>query len=73
MLWVGAEKSLGRSWRLVVEGYIGGAAMGLPDQTFIGGARFSRGRWTMDLGILVPIYESGTGTPFPVFTVAWAF
>jgi hypothetical protein len=69
----GAEKAVGRSWRLVAEGYVGGAALGLPDQTLVGGTRFSRGRWSADLGGVVPVYQSGVGMPFPFFTIAWAF
>jgi hypothetical protein len=73
VFFLGGEKALGRSWRLVVEGLVGGAALGLPDQTVVGGVRFSRGRWSADVGAVVPIYETGSGMPFPVFTVARAF
>ena len=65
VLFVGADKAIGRSWRLMVEAYIGGAALGLPDQTLIGGARFSRGRWSVELGAVIPIYETGSGLPLP--------
>jgi len=73
VLFLGAEKAIGRHVRLIVEGYVGGAALGLPDQTFLGGLRVNGGRWSADLGVIVPIYETGSGTPFPVFTIAWAF
>jgi len=73
VLFVGADKSIGRSVRLIVEGYIGGVGMGLPAQTLLGGVRFSRRRWSVDLGAVLPIYETGTGTPFPILAVAWAF
>ncbi len=73
VLFLGGEKAIGRSWRLIFEGYVGGAALGLPEQTLIGGFRFSRGRWSLDLGAVVPVYESGSGTPFPFFTIARAF
>jgi hypothetical protein len=70
---LGAEKALGRHVRLIGEGYIGGAALGMPDRTLLGGLRVSRGRWSADLGVIVPFYETGSGSPFPVLTVAWAF
>jgi hypothetical protein len=73
VLFLGGEKALGRSWRLVAEGYVGGAALGLPDQTVIGEVRVSHGRWSVDLGAVVPIYETGSGMPFPVFMIARAF
>jgi hypothetical protein len=73
VLFLGAEKALGRSVRLMVEGYVGGAGLGMPDQTLLGGFRFSRGRWSADVGVVVPFYESGSGTPVPVLTIAWAF
>jgi SAM-dependent methyltransferase len=70
---VGVEKAVHRSLRLVVEGWIGGQAMGLPDRTFIAGVRLSRGRWSVDLAAVVPVYETGAGTPAPLLTVARAF
>jgi len=73
VVFLGAEKAIGRSWRLIVEGHIGGTALGLPDQTLVGGARFSRGRWSVDLGAVIPIYETTSGEPFPFFTLARAF
>ena len=73
VLFLGAEKALGRSWRLIAEGYVGGDALGLPDQTLGGGVRFSRRRFSADLGVVVPIYETGSGTPAPLLTIAWAF
>ena len=73
VLFLGAEKALGRHWRLVAEAYVGGAAFGLPDQTILGGFRFSRGRFSTDLAVAVPFYETGSGLPGPVLTIAWAF
>jgi hypothetical protein len=73
VLIVGGEGAVGRSLRFILEGYVGGAALGLPERTLVGGVRLSRGRWSVDLGAIVPIYETGSGTPFPVFTVARAF
>jgi hypothetical protein len=73
VVFLGVEKALGRSFRLIVEGYVGGAGLGMPDQTLLGGFRFSRGRWSADLGVVVPFYESGSGTPVPLLTIAWAF
>lgn len=73
LVFLGADKALGRSFRLIVEGYVGGAGLGMPDQTLLGGLRFSRGRWSADLGVVVPFYETGSGTPVPLLTVAWAF
>jgi hypothetical protein len=73
LLFLGAEKALGRSFRLIVEGYVGGAGLGLPDQTLLGGFRFGHGRWSADVGVVVPFYESGSGTPVPLLTIAWAF
>jgi hypothetical protein len=73
VLFLGAEKALGRSFRLVVEGWVGGQALGLPDQTLIAAVRFNRGRWSVDLGAVVPIYETSSGTPVPLLTVAWGF
>jgi hypothetical protein len=31
------------------------------------------GRWSLDLGIAVPFYETGAGTPGPVITLGRAF
>jgi len=73
LLFLGTEKALGRSFRLIVEGYVGGAGLGMPDETLLGGFRFSRGRWSADLGVVVPFYASGSGTPVPLLTIAWAF
>ena len=66
VIFLGAEKALGRQWRLIAEGYVGGAAWGLPDQTILGGFRFSRGRFSTDLAVAVPFYETGSGSPGPV-------
>jgi hypothetical protein len=73
VLFLGAEKGLSRSICLVAEGYIGGEALGLPDETLIAAVRFGRGRWSVDLGAVVPFYETGSGMPFPLLTVAWGF
>lgn len=73
LLFLGAEKALGRSFRLILEGYVGGTAFGMPDETFLGGFRFTRGRWSADLGVVVPVYETGSGTPVPLLTIAWSF
>jgi hypothetical protein len=73
VLFVGGEKALGRSFRLMVEGYVSGTGLGMPAQTVIAGTRCTRGRWSVDMGVLVPIYETGAGMPFPVFTLSRAF
>lgn len=73
VVFLGAEKALGRSLRIILEGYVGGAGLGMPDQTLLGGLRFSRGRWSADLGVVVPFYETGSGRPVPLLTIAWAF
>ena len=73
VLFLGGEKAIGRHLRLIVEGYVGGAAMGLPDATFLGGLRFGSGRWSVDVGVVVPVYETGSGTPVPLLTIGWAF
>lgn len=73
VLFLGAEKALGRHWRLIAEGYVGGAALGLPDRTILGGFRFSHGRFSADLAAVVPFYETGSGTPGPLLTIGWAF
>jgi hypothetical protein len=71
IVFAGVEKSLGRRFRLVFEGLFGGAGLGLPDQTLIGAARIGGGRWAVDVGVLVPVYETGAGTPFPLLTIAY--
>lgn len=73
VLWIGAERAVGRHFRLIAEAYLGGAAFGLPDRTLLGGARFSRGRFSADLAAVVPFYETGSGTPGPLLTLGWAF
>jgi hypothetical protein len=73
VLFLGAERALGRSFRIILEGYVGGAGLGMPDQTLLGGFRFSRGRWSADIGVVVPFYETGSGMPVPLLTIAWAF
>jgi hypothetical protein len=70
---VGGEKALGRSFRLLVEAYVAGPGLGMPAQTVVAGTRHTRGRWSVDLGVLVPVYEAGSGTPFPVFSIARTF
>ncbi len=69
---VGLDHRLARSVRLVLEGWIGGGALGLPDTTLIGALRVGR-RWSVDLGVVVPVYETGSGTPFPLITIARRF
>src|SRR5262245_28945765 len=69
----GADMALGRRWRVLVEGYVGGAGLGLPEETIMGGVRFSAGQWSVDLGAVLPIYGSKTGPPVPLVTVGWAF
>ena len=73
VVFVGAEQAVGRSVRLIVEAYLGGEAFGLPEQTLMTGARVHFGRWSLDLGIAIPFYETGSGTPGPIVTVARAF
>jgi hypothetical protein len=73
ILFLGAEKAFGRSLRVILEGYVGGAGLGMPDQTFLGGIRYSRGKWSADLGVVVPAYETGSGPPVPLLTIARAF
>ena len=63
-LFFGAEKAIGRRFRLIVEGNI---VLHSVDSFLIAGGRFSRGRWSVDLGVL-----RGTET-LPFFTIAWAF
>src|SRR5262245_12675734 len=70
---LGAEQALGRSVRLIVEAYIGGEGLGLPEKTFMGGLRVSRGGWSFDVGLVVPVYETGQGSPAPLLTVAKSF
>jgi hypothetical protein len=73
VLFLGAEKALGRHLRLIGEAYVGGAAFGLPDQTIFGGFRFSSGRFSADFAVVVPFYETGSGMPGPLLTIGWAF
>jgi hypothetical protein len=73
VVFVGAEQAIGRRVRLVLEGYIGGEAFGLPEQTLMLGARLNLGRWSLDLGLAIPFYQTGSGTPGPVATIARAF
>jgi hypothetical protein len=73
VFFLGLDKALGRHWRLIAEGYVGGEALGMPHQTIVGGVRFSRGRFSADLGVVVPIYDTGSGTPAPLLTIGWAF
>ena len=49
--------------RIILEAYVGGAGLGMPDQTFLGGFRLGRGRCSADLGVVV--YETGSGRPVP--------
>ena len=72
IVFVGLDHRLARSFRLVLEGWIGRGALGLPDTTLIGALRVGR-RWSVDLGVVVPVYETGSGTPFPLITIARRF
>jgi hypothetical protein len=73
VLLLGAEQALGRSVRLIVEAYIGGDGLGLPEKTFMGGLRLCRGGWSFDLALVMPVYETGQGSPAPLLTIAKAF
>jgi len=73
VLVLGAEKALGRSLRVVFESYIGGAGLGLPEKTFMGGLRLSHGGWSFDVALVIPVYETGQGSPAPLLTIAKAF
>jgi hypothetical protein len=73
VLLLGAERALGRSVRLVFESYFGGEGLGLPEKTFLGGLRLTKGGWSVDLGVVVPVYETGGGSPAPLLTIARAF
>jgi hypothetical protein len=73
VVFAGAERSLGRRARLILEGYIGGDAFGLPEQTLIAGTRLNFGRWSVDVAAVVPFYETGSGGVFPAVTVGRAF
>jgi hypothetical protein len=73
VLFLGADKSLGAGFRFVLEAYVGGAGLGMPDQTLMVGTRYGRGPWKVDVGIVIPFYETGGGTPGPVLTIARSF
>lgn len=73
VVFVGGEQAIGRRVRLVVEGYLGGEALGLPEQTLMIGARVNFGHWSLDLGMAIPFYETGAGTPGPIVTIGRAF
>jgi hypothetical protein len=73
VVFVGAEKAIGRRARLVLEGYLGGEAFGLPERTLMAGTRLNFGRWSLDLGAVIPFYETGSGTPFPIVSLGRAF
>ncbi|MFI4946140.1 MAG: hypothetical protein ACHP85_22885 [Burkholderiales bacterium] len=73
VLLVGLDAALGPHVRLIGEGYIGGAALGMPDQTIAAGLRLAHGRFWADLGVVVPFYETGSGMPVPLLTVGWSF
>ena len=73
VLLLGAERALGRSVRLVFESYIGGEGLGLPEKTFMGGLRLGRGGWSFDVAVVVPVYETGAGSPAPLLTIAKSF
>jgi SAM-dependent methyltransferase len=73
LVFLGAEKAVGRRVRLMLEAYLGGEQLGLPDQTLFGAVRLNLGPWLVDLGVVQPFYETGSGTPFPVLTVARRF
>ena len=55
--------------RLMVEGYTGS----MEDAAFMTGARFTLGRFSIDAGVVTPLYESGAGGVFPVGSIAWSF
>jgi len=73
VLFMGVDKSLGQSVRLMAEGLFAGTGSELSEATLVGAVRLTKGRWSVDLGVVVPIYETGAGTPFPLLTVAWGF
>ena len=73
VVFVGAEKAIGRRARLVLEGYFGGEAFGLPEQTLMAGTRLSFGHWSLGIGAVIPFYETGSGTPFPIASLGRAF
>jgi hypothetical protein len=73
VLFVGADKSLGRSVRLMAEGLFTRSNGSFSEVAVVGAVRASHGRWSADLGFILPLYETGSGFPFPVLTVAWGF
>jgi hypothetical protein len=60
----GAEKAFGRSFRLILEGH---PVRDSVNSYWVGGARFSRRRWSVDVGVV-----AGSEI-FPFLAVAWAF
>jgi hypothetical protein len=73
IVFLGAEKALGRRVRLMLEAYLGGEQLGLPDQTLFGAVRLQLGPWLVDLGAVLPVYQTGRGSPFPIVTIARRF
>jgi len=73
VVFVGGDALLGKGLRVLAEVYLGGEGLGLPEQTLTTGLRWSRGRFSLDCGLVLPVYESSSGVPFPVLTLGWAF
>jgi hypothetical protein len=73
LVFVGIDKSLGRHFRLIGEGYFGGQGLGMPDRTLMAGFRVSGHRIWADLALVAPYYETGSGSPAPLFTFGFAF
>jgi SAM-dependent methyltransferase len=73
VVFLGVDRAIGRSFGVVFEGWIGGQSLGLPEATLTAALRLGRRRWSAEVGVVVPVYETGSGTPFPVLTVARRF
>jgi hypothetical protein len=73
VVFLGADKALGRRWRLMAEAYLGGQGLGLPNATLVLGTRMALGHWSLDVGAVMPFYSSKSGPPVPILTIARGF
>lgn len=70
---IGFDVAASRRFHLIGEAYVGGGGLGLPTNTIMAGGRLHLGRFTADLGVVMPIYSDDFAWGAPLVTVAWEF
>jgi hypothetical protein len=73
VVFLGADVRISRSVRLMAEGFLGADDLDVSGATLTGAVRITKKRFWVDVGFVLPIYETGSGTPFPLLTAGFTF